>query len=266
MKKINRGLITLLVLILGLFSIVLYLKYCNKKDLSKIVENNSQLTKVIDINDSISILKQLLYESESRNMDNNQLIKEAISKGKIKPETIIKWKSITNNDERIVEMEDSLETVIHKLLELQQNLYLSNKNKKDIEDQFNKEKRTLLSYRIPFKDSTKNRLLSGDIGFDSKLNIKEDKVYSEPFVIFGENKKNIFKLKEIVALLGDKNPKIVYDSLYSIKYKPKEKVQLSFGLSTLSNKNETTFGPSINIKKGLFHFNGGYNLVTLKHK
>lgn len=271
MIKINlRPFITVVVILVAVIVIIFSLRKCNSDEGNTILlPNTPQKTEVVFVNDSIKLLRQLLYESHSRNLTTDSLLKLAIQKGGVKPNELAVWRSVYSGEIRNVQMQDSLNNFVHKILNLQQDLLLTSLDKQQKEEkirEFEHEKSILLATRIPFVDSTKYRFLKGSIGFNSKINIDEDKVISQPYVVFGERKyKNPFRNKEITALVGDKNPKISIDSPYTAYYKPEPKLELSIGTTILANKNEAVFGPSLQLKKGIFHFNVGYNTFKIKY-
>lgn len=262
-KNRTVAIITLIVVLIAIFYIV---RYFQKPNNPVLLPDVNQKTEIIKLRDSLTLLKQVVLISTNRSLTKDTLLMEAIKIGRIKTESVIQWRSETNTLGRTIVMKDSFSSKINEILKIQKdNIYLSNTIAE--KDAFNlrleREKKILLSSRIPFRDSSKYRLLEGTVGLDSKLIIDKDVVINEPYVIFGEEK-SFFKRPVITALVGDKNPSTNQKSLYTATYRPKQKAQISIGPVILSNGRQFTAGPAVSYKKGIFSFSLGYTLVNTK--
>ena len=228
----------------------------------------------LKINDSLKIYKQLLFDAMSRDQLINQdsIIAEAIKKGKIKPETIVKWKADIESRKRTILLEDSLSKVLAALGTTIEKLRLTEglnaQQRAEFERnlaQYEKDKQTLMAMRIKFTDSTKYRYLAGDFGLDGKLNVNKDIVKTEPYVIFGEEKKflNLGQPTYTVAV-GDKNPAVKTESMYSATFKPKAKLEPTIGITALTDGKVVVAGPTLGVKRGIFDLRIGYMIVNTK--
>lgn len=257
------AIITLIVAIIAIFYIIKYFKESNNPVL---FPNADQKTEIIKLRDSLTLLKQVVLISENRNLTKDSLLMEAIRLGRIKTETVMQWRSETNTPGRTLEMQDSFNHRINDILKIQKdNILLANtpveKNASSLK--LEREKKNLLDLRIPFKDSSKYRVLEGTIGLNSKIIINKDIIISEPYVIFGEQR-GFLKRPVITVLVGDKNPATTQKDLYSATYKPKQKAQISVGPMILTNGRQFIAGPGVSYKKGIFSVSVGYTVINTK--
>ena len=259
-KPINFILVTIIFVLLFLRPFG-----CNKPESSSKAEELAK-TQVIKLNDSLDFYKVKISILESRSvLTKDKIIKEAIDKGNIKPDVIVRWRERYLGEEREISLKDSLINKYNSILALNQKMAAaqSEEERMILANKYKKETEELFAARITFVDSSEFRLLKGDFGLNSKVNITEDVVISKPYIVIGENKR-FLNLGEptFTAVVGNKNPLIKSDSIYATKLRVKSKPQLSFGPIILANKNSISGGVGASYKKGIFSVGVGYQIFN----
>ena len=250
------------------FYILLIPKGCNNNNPIVTDPTTGMPVKEIPINDSDVIYKQLLYKAQyEKQLVIDSFARILINSGKISPETVIKWRDNYIGQEKSILLQDSLNRVIGRIGVIQNELMLTQELTLSEREKLQKEKAELLAIRIPFKDSSMYRHLQGNIGFNGQLNITKDEVKSEPYVVFG-SKKKVINIGDptYTVVLGNKNPRITSDSIFSITYKPKPKIELSVGPMILANQKSITAGFGFNAKRGKLSLSLGYTLINNNFK
>jgi hypothetical protein len=222
--------------------------------------------KVIKLNDSLQALKvELRLVSSRDNLTKDSIIKEAIDKGVIKPDIIVRWREKYLGEAREIALKDSLIDKYNSILALNQKIAnaQSEEERLLLATKYKKQTEELFAKRITFVDSNEFRSLKGNFGLDSKVNITEDIVISKPYIILGENKR-FLNLGEptFTAIIGNKNPLIKSDSIYATKFKLKPKTNLSFGPMVLTDGKDISAGIGINLRRKIFSFSLGYQLIN----
>ena len=223
-------------------------------------------TKVIKLNDSLQALKvELKVVSTRDNITKDSIIKEAINKGEIKPDIVVRWREKYLGEAREIALKDSLIDKYNNIIAINQKIAVAQSEEERLLliKKYNKETEELFTKRIAFVDSSEFRLLKGDFGLNSKVNITEDVVISKPYIVLGENKR-FLNLGEptFTAVVGNKNPLIKSDSIYATKFKLKPKTNLSFGPIILTDGKDISAGIGINLRRKIFSFSLGYQLIN----
>lgn len=254
-------------ILLTIIFILLFLRPfgCNKPKSSGEAEELAKV-EIIKLNDSLNIYKVKISILESRDiLTKDSIIKEAIDKGNIRPDIIVRWRERYLGEEREISLKDSLINKYNSIIALNQKMATAQSEEERIilANKYKKETEELFAARIAFVDSSEFRLLKGDFGLNSKVNITEDVVISKPYIVLGESKR-FLNLGEptFTAVIGNKNPLIKSDSIYATKFKLKPKTNLSFGPIILTDGKDISAGVGINLRRKIFSFSLGYQLIN----
>lgn len=259
-KPVNLILLTIIFILLSLRPFG-----CNKPEPTSGAEDLAKI-EVIKLNDSLNIYKVKISILESRDiLTKDSIIREAISKGGIKPDVVVRWREIYLGQEREISLKDSLIDKYNSIIALNQKMAAAQSEEERIilANKYKKETEELFATRIAFVDSSEFRLLKGDFGLNSKVNITKDVVISKPYIVLGENKR-FLNLGEptITAVIGNKNPLIKSDSIYATKFKLKPKTNLSFGPIIMTDGKDISAGIGVNLRRKIFSFSVGYQFIN----
>lgn len=264
MNKQSKTISIIIGIIVLIIVAALLIKRCNTPSNQTIDSNITavdQKTQHIILNDSTKGISQDVLVTHDPELIKHltDSISEALNlKIGLKPQTLIQWKDKYIKVADTTKM-DSLSKEIDKILAERGNVNIT-------DAQFEQIKKDLYAQKIPFNKTEPFFHQSGHIDYNGNLVIDTLQIQSGSDVSIGETRKNIFSHPKIAVVVRNTNPLIQQDSLKSIVYIPPTKSQISFGPMILANKaGDYSLGAGISIKRGIFSFSLGYELLHNKN-